>query len=333
MNINPITILVTIFTGLLIAGIVAWIKKPRLVVLVPRLFTYSQITEQGQLVEVTVLNRGFKTEENIEVTLNSHLHYEVLGSSSQDISLIKNKIVISRIGSASDVTVLLVVEKGLFKASDDIIECLSKETKGIVVSSIAEIPVTGSFRIGLTIFFSIALCTIFYLLYEPVFEKGELITGASHTTSVEEKKELKTSSLEPLSNLTGWNVPELYKSRELYKAFADKRLSFDIGDSVIEKDNVTIPFVLQNSYSEPVKFVIDMTTVASEKTIPSYKRFLSVIVLPGTSEKREITVRIPENTISQSDRTVYIDTFLEARNGETLKMTRDNVIPISESTK
>ena len=98
MTFNPLTLVLTILGGLIVAGILGWIRKPRLCVLVPRMFSYSQLTDKGQLVELTIFNRGFKTEESIEVTLNPSLKYEMLGASSQDATLVKNKLVISLTG-------------------------------------------------------------------------------------------------------------------------------------------------------------------------------------------------------------------------------------------
>ena len=81
---NPIALAATVVGGLLVAALLGWIRKPRLIVLVPRSFSYSQLTDRGQLVEISIFNRGFKTEETVELTLNHGLRYELLGSNSQD---------------------------------------------------------------------------------------------------------------------------------------------------------------------------------------------------------------------------------------------------------
>ena len=129
MQFNPITLAATIVGGLIVAAILGWIRKPRLVVLVPRSFSYSQITDRGHLVEISIFNRGFKTEEAIDVTLNHTLRYELIGSNNQDAQVANNRITVPRIGPSDDATVLLLVEPGIFKP-DDITQCLSKETKG-----------------------------------------------------------------------------------------------------------------------------------------------------------------------------------------------------------
>lgn len=148
MPFNPIALAVTIVGGLIVAALLGWIRKPRLIVLVPRSFSYSQITDRGQLVEVSVFNRGFKTEEAIDVTLNHAMRYELVGSNSQEVRVSGNKITIPRVGPSDDVTVLLLVELGTFK-SNDIIQCLSKETMGRTVEKVENIPPNGPQRIAI----------------------------------------------------------------------------------------------------------------------------------------------------------------------------------------
>ncbi len=141
MNVTPLSFVLTVLGGLLLAGLLGWIRKPRLVILVPRLFSYSHLTDRGQLAEITIFNRGFKTEESIKLSLGPSLQYNIVGSSSQDVLLVKNKLIISRIGPGDDVTTLLLVEGGAFTAGE-ISNCLSKESKGRVVRSPTDRPST-----------------------------------------------------------------------------------------------------------------------------------------------------------------------------------------------
>ena len=136
----------TVIGGLIVASLLGWIRKSRLIVLMPRSFSHSQLTERGQLVELSIFNRGLKTEESIELILSHMLKYELVGSNHQDARVLTNKVMIPRIGPSDEVTVLLMVEHGTFR-KDDIVQCLSKETKGKVVSKLDEVGFTGSQRI------------------------------------------------------------------------------------------------------------------------------------------------------------------------------------------
>lgn len=164
MNVTLLNIILTLMGGLALAGVLGWIKKPRLIVVVPKLFTYSHLSERGQLAEITIFNRGFKTEEAVELSLNPSLQYNIVGSNSQDISLSKNKLTISRVGPGDEVTTILLVEGGVF-AKGDISNCLSKETKGEIVSSLEQVPETAQQRIKSTISLIAMSLLVFAAMY------------------------------------------------------------------------------------------------------------------------------------------------------------------------
>ena len=59
-----------------------------------------------------------------------------------------------------------------------------------------------------------------------------------------------------------------------------------------------------------------MTTVASENKIPSYNRRISdVIVLPGKTEERKISVAIPAKAENIAERTIFIEISFESMEG------------------
>lgn len=309
MSFNPLIILLTIIGGLVVAGLVGWVKKSRLVVLVPRTFSYSQITERGQLVEVTVFNRGFKTEEAIDVILNPQLSYEILGSNSQDASVAKSRIQISRIGPSDEVTVLLMVEGGVFKP-DDITQTLSKETKGKTVSKLEEVPPTGSQRIGLVAFL-IGMPVFLYAGFfgiEFVLQKTQLGQTAE---KVEQRHEAALA----------WIIPSYAKiaSPALYNEIIGGKLTAKIGVPTRRGEMVAVPLRLSNETSKIIKFDLSMTTALSEKRIPSYERRISdIVVLPGQSQERSIKVAIPEKVVNPAEQSIFVELHLEDMEGETL---------------
>ncbi len=152
MSPSPITILYALLGGLLLTGVVAWIKRSRLALLVPKLFIYSNVSKSGQLAELTIFNRGFKTEEAVEISLNPRLKYELVGKTAENISLSNTKIEISKIGASTDVTLILLVENGEF-GKTDIVSCVSKETTGNLYDSLEFIPATGNQRIAAVLVF------------------------------------------------------------------------------------------------------------------------------------------------------------------------------------
>lgn len=295
-SINPLSLLLTIIGGLIVAALLGWIRKSRLIALVPRTFSYSNITDKGQLVEISIFNRGFKTEESIDVVLNPTYSYEILGSNSQDTLIDKNKIKISRIGPSDEVTALIVVEGGVFK-KDDIDQILSKETKGKIVSKLEEVSPTGPQRIGLVAFFVVVPVVIYtgYLLLNDMVQNLDL-------PSVIVEKDKKTV-------INGWGIPSynLTTAPELLNAFETGKISAVIGEPTEKGGIVTLPVSVKNNTDEIIKYSLAMTSVESETKIPSYdRRIFDIIVLPEKTEERKISVAIPVKSENISERTIFI---------------------------
>ena len=306
MDFNPINLVATLVGGLLLAGLLGWIRRPRLVVLVSRQFSYSQISDRGQLVELSVLNRGFKTEETVEVTLNNGLRYDLLGSNSQDTSVTDDKIRIPRIGPSDDVTVLLLVEGGAFK-KDDVVQCLSKETKAIQVSKLEEVPLTGPQRISVIgVFVAVpALLYGFSLGLDFLYES---------TRSRSPAAEVEKAAIE----VQGWKIPRYHEttSPQLLGALKAGRIQLNVGPPSRKGEIVTMPVTLTNKTDAVLDATLSMNTAHSSTKFKSFELAADGIVLtPGKAVERSVRVVVPEKAIETSERTVYIDLQLRALGG------------------
>ncbi len=315
MQFNPLTIVLTVIGGLIVAGLIGWIKRPRLVVLVPRMFTYSQITDRGHLVELSVFNRGFKTEEAIDVTLNHMLSYEMIGSNSQDVTVKGNKLHITRIGPSDEVTTLLLVEKGAFKP-DDIVQCLSKETKGKTVSKLEEVSPTGPQRIGLVA----GLIGIPFLLYAGTLGIDYLFTIARQTSTT------VAADASRVVEVKGWKIRRFYEttSRGLFKSFSEGKIAAVISPISRKGDWVSVPIRLTNSTEKVLKISVSMTTAASAQKLKSYELSTGEIVLvPGKSEERVVRVIVPASATDQIEKVVFIEAFIQDTDGDSLSIKMD----------
>jgi len=311
MQFNPITLAATIVGGLIVAAILGWIRKPRLTVLVPRSFSYSQITDRGQLVEISVFNRGFKTEETIDVVLSNVMHYELVGSNSHDAQVVGNKIVIPRIGPSEDVTVLLLVEPSGFKP-DDIIQCLSKDTKGSTVAKLENVPPNGPQRIIIVGMFVVVPA----LLYGTTFALNyafALLNDRPVVTSTNE------DNLAPFE-VSGWKIPHFYKGNSsLLEPFVEGNITATVGDVSRKGEIATVPISFGNQTSEVLKISFSVNTALSGKRFKSYELSTGeFIVIPGKTETRSLRVVVPEVSKSQAERTVFIDANIKSMTGQTL---------------
>src|SRR6266850_7316761 len=103
--------------ALTVAAFVGFIRKPRLVLVAPRPFLYSLLTDKGQMVELTILNRGLRVEEDIRLDISPACKTELVAASAKDLTLVANSLKLARLPSGGEVKAALLVEgKDLTKA-------------------------------------------------------------------------------------------------------------------------------------------------------------------------------------------------------------------------
>jgi hypothetical protein len=314
MEFNPLSVVGSMVGALAVAGLLAWVRKPRLVVLVPKTFSYSQITDRGQLVEITVFNRSFKTEEAIDVTLNPTMTYHMLGANSQDVSVDKNRIKIVRIAPSDEATTLVIVENGNFKP-DDIVQTVSKETKGKTVSRLEEVSPTGPQRVGL-LFWIVAFPAMLYAGYLGIDKFLTTSTLATISASTSDKQ----------VTVGAWTVDPVYArvGGRLLEDFKSGKIAVGMGTPNAKGDVVTIPFKFVNGGTQTVTATLAVNTNESAKRMPSYElRTSDIHIAGGGVEQRSAKVIIPAQSASVSDRTVFIDVHLESTDGDSLKIRQE----------
>ena len=292
---------------------------PRLIVLMPRSFSYSQITDRGQLVEISILNRGFKTEEAIEVMLNHTLKYELLGSNSQNALVKANKLYVPRVGPSEDVTVLLLVEPGTFKR-DDIVQCLSKETKGLVVGKLEQVPPSGPQRVTILGMFVLFPALLYGMTYTLDYASDKFGSNPTTTSKVDKRAPV---------DIAGWRVPWFYVgTSELIQPLQDGRIKATVGDIARKGEIATVPITIVNGTQEVLKSRIALTSAFSSKRFKSYELTAEIAALtPGKSETKSIQVVIPQGSGSPSERTVFIDIRVENMYGQSVTLNAQRELP------
>lgn len=311
MQWTPVSFLLALIAGLLVAGLVAWVRQARLEVLVPRLFPHSFLSDRGHLAELTVFNRGFKTEETIELSLTPSLTYEIVGASTQDITLSKNKVSIQRIGPGDEVSMLLLVEGGGF-STNDITNCLSKESKGRIVTKLADVTPTGPQRVALVVSLVIVLVGSYFAF--------DVLTSPASRESL---AGVATTSRRPNVDVKGWTIDAIYANEPLFKNLSDGDIQISIGRLDRKGDIATVPIIFINKTSKIVMFSIDMKTSASRGKIPSYDQSIHDMWLsPGRMSEKSIKVIVPAKTTDPSEKIIVIGGFLKSTDGSTLKLDR-----------
>lgn len=314
MNVQPISILLTLLGGLALAGILGWIRKPRLVVFVPRLFSHSRISDKGQIVEISVLNRGFKTEEQVELSLNPQLHYELIGSNNPDAALNGAKLAIPRIGSSDDCSVLLQADNGKF-SHEDIVNCLSKESKGTITTKLEELPLTAQQRVGVVGFvaFLVIAGVLLFMGIDRIFE-------AINPDSPTKTDQKSSPALPQKADLQGWNIAKVYEDEALYDQIAAKDLQIAVGKVTRRGRILTIPITVNNGTQEPFSITIWTSSPADDSDIDFERRRLSDrLVLPKGSFNYTLQAVTGD---AEAEKVALVEVFLTREGGQTLKATR-----------
>lgn len=309
MNIQPVAIILTLIGSLVVAGILGWIRRPRLVVFVPRLFSHSKISDNGQIAEVSIMNRGFKTEEAIVLSLNPHLHYELVGSNNPESELIGSRLSIPRIGAADDCSVLLQIERGKF-TYEDIVNCLSKETKAIVVTKLENIPVTAQQRVALTAFMLVLL-----------FLATLLITSIDRAFEEEKSKIAETKNEpDPIAKQLdhqNWVVRDIYQQGSVYEKFLAKELTVTLVSVELKERFIRIQLIVSNKSNEIITLGLSASGSALQKNVPYGERVVSdKLMFPNTSSSHLLIVEVAKDDPNPG---AIIEFSLEGESGDILR--------------
>jgi hypothetical protein len=237
---NLVESLVVGFVLFVLTSITAYIFKTRqLYVVARKLYGTSILSEQGSLSEVLIFNMGNLVEENIKVVLSPDIKCELIASSSADIKLSNDNIIIfDRLHSKSQVSLLLLVEKGILE--DSILGVTSDAYKGKTIRQIGDVPPNfgqiAIFILGI-IFFITAL------LYVPKVYKyyREIQIEHDYKTILDQK----------------WKNISNYVSSDLAKSYSPQEFPIRYVDQKSTKDMIIFRFEALNKSAIPINIIME----------------------------------------------------------------------------
>jgi len=277
------------------------------------LFSHSRISDKGQIVEISILNRGFKTEEQIDVSLNPQMHYELIGSNNPDAALNGAKLSIPRIGSADDCSVLLQADNGKF-SHEDIVNCLSKESKGVVVTKLEELPLTAQQRVG-----AIGFVAILVLIGAIAFKGFDLYVENTKQEGEGNTSAKESAAVAPL-DLQGWSISKAYTDEPMYRQILDKDLKISLGASAQKGRVMSLPISVFNGTDKPISLSAWVSSTVEQDGIDyERKRVNNRLVLPGGKLNMNLQAAIGAE---ESDRGALLEVFLTQEGGGSLKASR-----------
>ncbi len=131
-----------------------------------------------------------------------------------------------------------------------------------------------------------------------------------------------TDRPKPTFTVQAWTVKEIYArtSPMLVAAVREGKIRLDIRAPTRKKDLVSIPVVLQNTSPYVLDITLAMDSQLSENHVPAHERRLYFMLVPGATITKTITVVVPAKSTSATDRNVYVDAFIESKDGDTLPL-------------
>lgn len=206
--------LIVTLTGTLI---IYSFRVRQLYVVIPQLFSVSQLSNNGKMAEVRAYNRGRSTEEEISISIDPSLNLEIVASTDKSCRIEDASIKIPRIPPGDSYSVLLLVEAGEL-TKDKISTVSSKTTKGELVAAVEHVPANAGSMVLMTVLFLSAIAVPMYGVdYYYEWKKSEA------------EKEV-SARLGALKNISaqGWSDLDGYSESKYRKLYGDDEFPFHI---------------------------------------------------------------------------------------------------------
>lgn len=299
------TIGIGVVTTLIATGIVTHFRKRRLFVVVSSLFRHSSLTDQGTIVQLSLINRGIRTEEDIEIMLDRQLTYELVASTVSKVSLDGDTLAVPRLSANDQIQFVLMADGGTFSPSS-IQGVTSRETKGQTIESLEKVPASaGTAFAALSIFLALAALTFLggYFARDTVSMFQESKEMQEETAKMQEEtaalqaqleiSEEETARIATLEN-EGWRGLESFFKSQLAEAYPDS-LPIEIGEISRDGDVVKVTIVLENSTEDLLRVSGRLISPAgeSDEIYPSDRWFNSHFVMPNSTAELQLKAYLP----------------------------------------
>ncbi len=263
----------SVIGGLILAAIVWYISQRRLYVVVPKLFAYSSLVSKSKTVELTILNRGYRSEEKVKIEFDPKLSYEQLASTNPAVKLIGSTLEIDRVSANDEVTVLIVVEGGEFGTAS-IASISSSECKGAIVEKLENVPLSFGTSVG-GIATAITLIVFFIWL-------GWIARG----TSAWEVLEDFGIRIPPPTHIQedGWENAHRFSGSKLYNDSEVKAFPVEIKAVRHNDSQVEVDLEIQNYGDKRLEISVCLTSPGLGRAGSEY----GLMLLPGQAVKRTL---------------------------------------------
>jgi hypothetical protein len=286
--------IIAVVTALAIAGIVALFKRRRIFLVSPRLLAHSALSRTGHVLEITVLNRGIASEEEISVSLNPRCEYELLAASTPDVSVDAGNLTIPRLVPEDEFTVILQAE-GPNDPEQRILQATSKSSKVRVVDRYENVGPTTCELGVMSAFGVLVLAVLFFVgrdVILPYSEPEEQVASYSRpeTPTPDPTIEARIDSYRAL----GWTVDEDWITSPLSTRYKSGSLPVRVLPSSRRGNLINVPIEFSNQFDGVMKVSARLISPAGEGPEPSTDDILFTLsIYPGTSSKKTLAAYLP----------------------------------------
>ncbi len=305
-------LVMAVVAALVVSAITALIRKRRLYLLAPRLFSFSGLSDRGAVVEITLFNRGIYSEEQVEVSLNAACRYDLVASTSRDVFLANGKISLPRMPPEEEVTIIFLAEGKEFSTAD-IQSISSKAVRGHIAKRLEDL-LPSTRKLGLS--------GLWAALAATAFVAGMI--GVGNYFDRQAKQELaKLGSTAPTTTLAsedapaywkarGWNVSARYFGTALAETTGRTRLPVVVVGLKRTGDQVRVALRADNRSETLFRVDAKVISPAVEPGQFDPDSWINdVFVFPGSQKEFSLKARLPA-TAPQQILVVDFDIFFES---------------------
>jgi hypothetical protein len=289
------SIAIGVVTTLIATAILTYVTKRRLFIVVSSLFRHSSLTDQGTIVQLSLINRGFKTEEDIEITLDRQLTYELVASTMSKVSLEGDTLTVPRLSANDQMQFVLMADGGTFSPSS-IIGVASRETKGKTVENLEKVPLHAGAMlavIGMLVGLMGAGALGGYFAREVI---DDVRNTEERTSVLEARLEISDQEAARIQSLEsqGWRGVEGFLKSGVAEAYPDS-LPVSIGEVSRDGDIVDVVVKLENLTEDLIRVSGKLISPAGESDDLdlSEKWFHDHVVLHNASAEVRLKAYLP----------------------------------------
>lgn len=270
------TVLATVIATVLGTLIIKRLSKRKFLLFVPKLLSFSGLSDDGALVDLTLKNFSSAMEEDIKIAFPQSAKLTLVAASDSEVEIVENIVKVARLSGRQEVSIFVHVDKRDFQPSQ-IIGVNSKAIEGLVVigktSGNTESYTVGDWAqviIGVGSFVLIGMMIGAFGGF-----LGLLNVPGNFLLSGDRGGEY-------------WEVNSGLLFSDYISDASERKIPCTYSKPNVKKDGVEVEFFLENKAIKPIEFTIQITSNAEDNKYGFPNTFEGSIFLTAGQERKII---------------------------------------------